>query len=190
MPEQNNDWSLVAQVKEGDERAFDVIMERYKRPVMGFVYRMTGDAVEAEDVAQDVFIRAYQAIRKPGFHQATAQFSSWLFQVARHAALDYQRKKRRHPALSLAVMEDGGNTVASPGKTAREQVADNEVGEFVASAVARLPEDQRTAIILSEYEGFSDVEISDVLKCTQKSVEARLYRARRFLRKVLVRHLG
>lgn len=190
MSEQNNDWSLVAQIKEGDERAFDAIMERYKRPVMGFVYRMIGDAVEAEDVAQDVFLRAYQAIRKPGFHQVTAQFSSWLFQVARHAALDYQRKKRRHPALSLAVMEAGGNTVVSPGKTAREQVADNEVGESIAAAVARLPEDQRTAIILSEYEGFSDVEIGEVLKCTRKSVEARLYRARRFLRKVLVRHLG
>ena len=82
MAEINVDWSLVEQVKAGDDRAFDAMMARYKRPVMNFVYRMIGDAGEAEDLAQDVFVRAYQNIRKPGFHQTTGAFSTWLFQVA------------------------------------------------------------------------------------------------------------
>lgn len=183
-----NDWALVEQIKAGDDRAFDAILERYKRPILNFVYRMTGNASEAEDVAQDVFVRAYQAIGKPGFHQTTAQFSTWLFQVARHAALDALRRRKRHPAESLAAMEDHGESVAGTGRTAHEESAARETGDEIAAAVALLPDDQRAALILSDYEGQSYAEIAAVLNCTEKAVEGRLARARQFLRQRL-RHL-
>ena len=188
MTDKQTDWILVEQVKAGDDRAFDAIMERYKRPVLSFVYRMIGDASEAEDVAQDVFVRAYRNVRKPGFRQTTGKLSTWLFQVASNAALDCLRRRKRHPAESLTVMDDNGESAPGTGKTAHEEFAARETGEQIAAAVAILPEDQRVAIILSEYEDLSYVEIAAVMKCSQKSVEARLYRAKQFLRDRL-RHL-
>ena len=187
--EKDTDWSLVERVKTGDDRGFDALMARYKRPVLGFVFRMIGDAAEAEDVAQDVFVRAYQTIRKPEFHRTTAEFSTWLFQVARNAALDSLRRRKRHPAESLAAMDDNGESVAGGGRTAHEESAAREVGAQIAAAVALLPEDQRTAILLAHYEELSYAEIAGILRCSQKSVEARLYRARQFLRARLARLL-
>ena len=185
----NMDWTLVEQIKAGDERAFDAIMERYKRPILSFVYRMIGDAAEAEDVAQDVFVRAYQSMRKPAFRQTTAEFSTWLFQVAHNAALDCLRRRKRHPAESLAAMEDSGESVAGAGRTAHEESAARETGEQIAAAVALLPDDQRVAFILLEYEDLSYAQIAAVLKCSQKSVEGRVFRARQFLRRRLARLL-
>ncbi len=185
MTEKPTDWSLVEQVKAGDDRAFDAIMDRYKRPIVGFVYRMVGDAVEAEDVAQDVFVRTYQSMRKPAFRQTTAEFSTWLFQVARNAARDCLRRRKRHPSESLSAMEDNGESVAGDGRAAHEEVAAREAGEQIAAAVALLPEDQRTAVVLAEYEGLSYKEIAAVMSCSIKSVEARLYRAKETLRHAL-----
>jgi RNA polymerase sigma-70 factor (ECF subfamily) len=182
-------WTLVERAKAGDARAFDAIMARYRRPVINFVYRMVGNASEAEDVAQDVFVRTYRSIRKPAFRQTNGEFSTWLFQVARNAALDSIRRRKRHPVESLATMDDHGESIADHGRTAYEESAANETGEQIAAAVALLPEDQRTALVLSEYESFSQTEIAAVLKCSLKSVEGRLFRARRFLRQRLRRLL-
>jgi len=182
VSDEQTDWILVERVKAGDDGAFDAIMQRYQRPILDFVYRMIGDAAEAEDLAQDVFVRAYRAIRKAGFRQTTGKFSTWLFQVARNAALDCLRRRKRRPTESLAAMENQGESVAGAGRTAHEESAARETGEQIAAAVALLPEDQRAAIVLSEYEGFSYAGIAAVMKCSQKSVEARLYRARQFLR--------
>jgi len=181
------DWAIVERVKAGDDDAFNLLMGRYRRPVLNFVFRMIGDADEAEDLAQDVFVRAYRHMRKPAFRQTGAAFSTWLFQVARHAALDCLRHRERHPSESLERLEDKGETTPDAGATAAATVAAHELGEQIASAVARLPEEQRMAIILSEYEDLSYAEIAAIMKCSEKSVEARLYRARRFLRKRLVK---
>lgn len=182
MAEINVDWSLVEQVKAGDDRAFDALMLRYKRPVLHFVYRMIGDAGEAEDVAQEVFVRAYRNIRKPGFQQTTGAFSTWLFQVARNAAIDCLRRRKRHPTEPMTTLEEDGENVAVTARTADKVIAVKEVGEQIAAAVAMLPEDQKTAFILSEYQELSYAEIAVIMKCSEKSVESRLYRARQFLR--------
>jgi RNA polymerase sigma-70 factor (ECF subfamily) len=181
-------WALVERVRAGDDGAFEILMARFKRPVMNFVFRLIGDATEAEDVAQDVFVRAYRSMHKPGFRRTTAEFSTWLFAVTRNAALDCLRRRKRRPTTALADMEDGGESLASGQATAAEVVAARETGAAIAAAVALLPEDQRTATILSEYEHLSDADIAAVMRCSAKSVEARLYRARRFLRERL-RHL-
>lgn len=190
MNEPHSDWLLVAQVKAGADQAFDALMARYKQPILNFIFRMIGDATEAEDVAQDVFVRAYRAILKPGFHQTTAAFSTWLFQVARNAALDCLRSRKRHPAESLSALGDRGGAVPVTGLSADVEVAAKETGEQIAAAIALLPEDQRTATILAEYENRSYSEIAAILNCTPKSVEARLYRARQFLRRRLAHLLS
>lgn len=182
MSEPDTDWALVAAVKAGDERAFDALMARYKRPVLSFVYRMLGDMTEAEDVAQSVFAGAYWSLLKPAFRQADAKFSTWLFRVARNAALDSLRHTRRHPAQSLATLDSGGESIAADGRTAREDVAARETGARIAAAVARLPPNQRTALVLAEYEQLSCADIAAIMDCSPKSVEALLYRARQSLR--------
>lgn len=179
------DWALVARVKAGDDGAFTELIGRYQRPILDFVYRMIGDAVEAQDVAQGVFARAYRQIRESRLREGRARFSTWLFQVARHAALDGLRRRRRHPAESLTQLEQQGARVADAGPRADQAAVAHEIGDRIAAAVARLPPDQRAVVVLSEYENLSDAEIADVMHCSVKSVESRLYRAKRSLRQAL-----
>ncbi len=184
-PDPDDDWLLVEQVRAGDDRAFETLMERHRRPVLNLVFRLIGDADEAQDVAQTVFVRAYKTLHDPVFRRTTARFPTWLFQVARNAAIDCLRRRRRHPTEPLAILAEGGESLAARQATAAETAVIRETGAAIAAAVARLPEDQRTAVILSEYERLSDSEIAAVMRCSAKSVEARLYRARRFLREQL-----
>jgi len=182
MPDGTTDWDLVERIKAGDDQAFDLLMGRYKRPVLHFVYRMTHDVSVADDLAQDVFVRVYQNIRKPSFRRTPAAFSSWLFQVTRNATLDYLRWRKRHPSESLAVMDEHGEAIPARTRSAPEEAVAHETREAIAASVALLPEDQRTVLLLAEYEDLPHAEIADVLKCSVKSVEGRLFRARRFLR--------
>ncbi len=186
MSDEGADWRAVEQVRAGDDSAFAKLMERYKRPILNFVFRMVGDTAEAEDVAQDVFVRAYLSILKPEFRRTTGEFSTWLFQVARNAALDCLRRRARRPTQPLDTLEGGGGTLIRTGPTAADKAASHEIGEQIAAAVALLPEDQRTAIVLAEYEDLSTAQIAAIMNCSRKSVESRLYRARQFLRKQLV----
>ena len=169
------DDSLAARIRDGDDVALTELMDRYKRPILNFVYRLLGNAAEADDVAQEVFVRVYQNIRK--FRPDTARFSTWLFQIARNAAIDHLRKRARRQEQPL-------DNVA-PAATASRAVEANEISGRIAAAVAELPEDQRTAFVLAEYHGKSYAEIAEIMSCSEKSVESRLYRSKQFLRKQL-----
>ena len=190
MANEPTDWELVEQIAEGDDRAFDALMEKYSRPVLNFVWRMIGDAGEAEDVAQDVFVRVYRSIKAGRCRPADAKFTTWLFHVARNAALDCLRRRRRHPAELRAVTEDGTDPLAVTRQTAARDATSREEFDEIAAAVGLLPEDQRAALLLAEYEDFSHAEIAAALHCSEKAVESRLYRARQFLRRRLARLLG
>jgi RNA polymerase sigma-70 factor (ECF subfamily) len=169
-----NDQQLAQRLQAGDEAALDDIMQRYKKPVLNFVYRLLGNAADAEDVAQETFARLYQHIAR---YKSREKFSSWLFAIARNAALDKLRYRKRHPTGSL-------DTAPDPGFQSRE-VELNETGQLIAAAIATLPEDQRTAIILAEYHDQSYADIAAVMGCSVKSVESRLYRAKQTLREKL-----
>ena len=174
--DQQSDFDLVRQIQAGEDAAFDELMRRYKRPVVNFAYRMLGSADDADDVAQDVFVRAYHRIGdyKPG----TGKFSTWLFALARNACIDKIRYRKRHPTEPL----DGA---AEMPARATDEIGAREIGEQIAAALDRLPEDQRTAIVLAEYHDQSYAEIAGIMKCSEKSVEARLYRAKQTLRQRL-----
>jgi RNA polymerase sigma-70 factor, ECF subfamily len=171
------DFQVVERIQSGDNDAFDELMRRYKRPVVNFIYRMLGDASEADDVAQEVFVRVYQHI---GEFTPRAKFSTWLFALAHNAALDRSRWRKRHPTESLDSVPE-----AATATSVADQTHINEVGKHIATAVAALPEDQRTAIVLAEYQGMSYAEIAAIMRCSEKSVESRLYRAKQTLRERL-----
>ncbi|HUI07035.1 MAG TPA: RNA polymerase sigma factor [Verrucomicrobiae bacterium] len=174
------DSELICQIQSGATPAFDELMRRYKRPLVNFVYRMLGSAEDAHDVAQEVFVRAYQNLDT---YRCETKFSTWLFALARNAAIDRRRWRKRHPTEPI----ESAPPVAAPVGTA-EDVAAREIGREIAAAVGKLPEDQRVAVVLAEYQGMSYAEIAEVTHCSEKSVESRLYRAKQTLRSRL-RHL-
>lgn len=180
------DLELVERLQRGEDAAFDELMGRYKRPTVNFCYRLLGNADDADDVAQEVFVRLYQRIgdyRPRGKPSQTRrgcrvpQFSTWLFALAHNACIDRLRWRKRHPTEAL-------DTAPEPATVSREAET-REMGAHIAEAVAQLPEDQRTALVLAEYHGMSYAEIAGVMKCSEKSVESRLYRAKQILRQRL-----
>ncbi len=178
------DLEIVVRLQSGDDRAFDELMDRYKRPVVNFVYRMLNDAGDADDVAQEVFVRVYRSIKR--FRaDGRYRFSTWLFQIARNQAIDVLRKRKRRPLEMRAFHEEDGDEPVSPGRSADREAHVKEVGEAVARAVSVLPEKQKTVLILSEYHDHSHAEIASIMECSVKSVESRLARAREALRRRL-----
>ena len=177
---EQSDSEIIRQIQSGDTDAFDELMRRYKRLVVNFVYRVLGSAADADDVAQEVFVRVY---RNLDIYRPETKFSTWLFALARNAAIDHLRWRKRHPTESIAVSPQ----LAAVSGTA-DEVSAREIGGQIATAVAKLPEDQRTALVLAEYHGLSYAEIAAVMRCSEKSVESRLYRAKQTLRGLL-RHL-
>jgi len=171
------DAGLVAQVRQGNEAAFEVLLARYQRAVFQFAWRLLGNAADAEDVAQETFVRAYRHL---GDYDPRHKFSTWLFTLARNGAIDRLRWRQRHPAEAL--LADA--PLAAPS-TVSGEVANRELAEAIAAAVRSLPEDQRTALVLAEYEGLPQAEIGGVMHCSAKAVESRLYRARQSLRSKL-----
>jgi RNA polymerase sigma-70 factor (ECF subfamily) len=165
------DSELAERLQRGEDAAFDELLARFKRPVLNFAYRLLNDAADADDIAQEVFVRVYQRI---GSYRPSHKFSTWLFALAHHACIDRLRWRKRHPTEPL----DAAPEPATTGQY-------DDIGEHIAAAVAELPADQRTAVVLAEYHGMSYAKIAGVMKCSEKSVESRLYRAKQTLRQRL-----
>lgn len=174
------DEAVVQRAMASDEMAFAALVERYARPILNFIARMTGDPDAAADVAQVVFLRAWSHRRS--YRPTGSPFTTWLFQIARNAAIDHLRQSARRPTESL---ESIGHEVATPLPSPAEASLHAELGQAIATAVARLPEDQRAAFVLAEYHGTSLRDIAAILDCSEKAAENRLYRARLFLREEL-----
>ena len=164
----------MEQLRSGDETALAELMRQYRHPIVNFCYRLLGNASDADDVAQETFVRCYQARQRlrPG-----AKLSTWLFTIARNLCLDRLRYRKRHPTEPL---ESAPEPV-----TISDEIGNREISSAIATAVAQLPEDQRTVVVLAEYHGQSYAEIAAIMHCSSKSVEARLYRAKQTLREQL-----
>ena len=189
---------FLQRLQDGTEAAWSELLVRWRKPVLNFIFRLTGDAALADDVAQEVFVRASRKIgefklnSRPQFGrhnsavvvQPDAAFSAWLFQIARNAALDALRHRRRHPADALEE-QPAASLIADSAPCPARAAELRDIGAEIAAAVLELPEDQRTALILAEYHDFAVAEIAAVMGTNAKSVEARLYRARQTLRQKL-----
>lgn len=177
----------------GHDAALDNLMERHGQRLFAYLLRQLPES-EAEDCAQETFVRIYlnRAKFRPG-----AKFSTWLYTIATNLARDCQRRKTRHPQISMEVAGDregGGRTLretmADGAATPAEALMAGERSAQVRQAVQALPEELREALLLYEYENLAQAEIAQILHCTPKAVETRIYRARNLLRQSLAALLG
>lgn len=179
-----NDFELMQAVAKGDEEAFRQLVERHQHLVYGTILRMLGDATEAEDVAQRVFLRVYQAAPR---YQPTAQFRTWLLTILRHLVFNECRRRSRvklDPLLSVGE-EEGGH--AQDWRDERQVAPDEEAlrherENMIADALAELPTAQRLAVMLKAYQDLSYEEIAQILKTTVPATKSLLFRAREALR--------
>lgn len=181
-----NDEELMCRLREGADDALAPLMRRWETPVKRFIFRLIGNTAEAEDLAQEVFVRVYT---RRGTYRAGAKFSSWIFSIAANQAKNRLRWWRRRPELSLNAWIEAGGDMAdeSPtGAPASTEAAHHEQIAAVRVAVTALPIDLRTTLVLFAYEDQSMAEIAVALGCTPKAVENRLYRARQQLKRALL----
>lgn len=176
----SEDSELMQKVQDGDEAALGVLMERWELPAKAVVGRIVLNAREAEELAQEAFVRVWQQRKK---FRAGAEFRPWFFAIAVNLARNRLRWWRRRPEVALEEWTEGVSDYAD-GVSAAER---RERATAVQVAVAALPVELREALVLAEYEQMSHAEISVALGCTAKAVESRLYRARKKLRDQLAR---
>lgn len=186
------DADLMLRVKRGDMRAFTELVEKYKQPVINIIYRTLRDATEAEDLAQNVFVQVHKSAHR---YKVSAKFSTWLFTIARNLCLNEIRRRSRHPAQSLdETFDDDESHPIRQVEDARilsapENILQSELQEKISSALARLPENQRTAILLCQQEELSYEEIAEVLGCSLSATKSLIHRAREALKEQLKPYL-
>jgi RNA polymerase sigma-70 factor (ECF subfamily) len=174
----------MARLVAGHDAALNDLMERHASKLFHYLFRSLQDESDAADLAQETFVRVYQSRAK---FDARQKFSTWLYAIASNLVRDRFRWRSRHREVSLDTENEGtGNdfheTLSGHGPSPSESVQAGERAAAVRRAVAALPEELRLPLILAEYEGRSQAEIGEILGCSVKAVETRIYRARQRLR--------
>jgi RNA polymerase sigma-70 factor (ECF subfamily) len=176
----------------GQDAALNTLMERHSERLFHYLIRLVQNEGDAEELAQESFVRVYQHRARFDTKQ---KFSTWLYAIASNLARDRFRWRARHPQVSLdAESESSGaplSDVLPANKPSPSQSMEaNERADAVRAAVAALPEDLRLPLVLAEYEGRAQAEIAQILDCSVKAVEMRIYRARQQLREQLQSFFG
>ncbi len=177
--DQERAW--IAQALQGDRMAFGHLVQAYERPVYNLTYRMLGDSAEAEDAAQETFLRAYD---KLATFQPERKFVNWLLSIASHYCIDRLRRRGRAPQLSL----DGPlppQWLVSNAPRPDQAVSQTQQREQVHQALDTLPADYRAAVVLRYWYAMSYEEIAETMRTTESAIKSRLHRARRMMARQL-----
>lgn len=185
-----DDRELVALALEGDESAFSELLERFRRPVFSLIYRMIGDREQAEDLAQESFVKAFNNLDS---YNPTYRFSSWLFKIANNHAIDHLRRARLSTvsihgsphAASTEREEETRIVLESHGESPEQEMLALELGSEIEAAIAQLRPDYRTAVILRHIENRPYEEIAEIMEVPIGTVKTFLHRARAELREML-----
>jgi RNA polymerase sigma-70 factor, ECF subfamily len=176
------DVELMLRVKDGDGASFGVLLEKHRSSVVHFLYRMMQNSAEAEELAQEVFLRVY---RSRATYEPTAKFTTWLFRIATHLALNALRD-HKHERLQERLDDDSSDKPARQVSDARPSVEERMVYQArldeVRQAIAALPEKQRAAVLMHKYEEMEYSQIAKVLNCSESAVKSLLFRAYETLR--------
>lgn len=177
------DQRLVTRLRAGDEDAFREFVDRYKDRLLTVVARVAGSAVDAEDLAQESFIKAFGAIDRFAGNSA---LYTWLYRIGVNTARDWLAARRRRPAVSLDAFQPGTVDPVAPNQSPLEGMEREELVARVRAAMERLPEPFRSTLELREQGGHSYEEVAEILGVSIGTVESRLFRARTRLRDLLL----
>ena len=174
--------AVIRRVQNGDVNAFETLVSAYEKNVYNLALRMMGNAQDAEDMAQEAFLKAYNSL--PSF-RGDSKFSVWLYRIVSNVCLDQLRKKSKRPTVSLSMEdEDGEETQLDLPDTAQspeEMLEKKLTREAVRRGLAQLPEDARQILLLREIQGLSYEEIGETLGLEPGTVKSRIFRARKRL---------
>jgi RNA polymerase sigma-70 factor (ECF subfamily) len=183
-----SDAEMMLRVKTGDESAFTYLVQKYRRQMVGFMYRMCHNPATAEELAQEVFLRVYRSRES---YEASAKFNTWLYRIATNLAVNHARDTRHErPENTLRLDEPDHETGSTPdladgSLTAEEQILHLERMAVVRQRVQGLPERQRMAVIMHKYQQMDYREIADVMKLSESATKSLLFRAYETLREQL-----
>jgi RNA polymerase sigma-70 factor (ECF subfamily) len=183
-----SDVQLMLDVKAGDEQSFALLLQRYRTPLVNFLYRMVRAREEAEDLAQEVFLRVYRA-RKD--YVPSAKFTTWLFRIATNLALNslrdnrYQRMEVSLDAPVTVDAEDGDEKamdIAEKHPNIEQHLVEEARRKMIRRAIDKLPEKQRAAVLLHKYQELDYGDIAKILECSESALKSLLFRAYETLR--------
>ncbi|HTV64308.1 MAG TPA: sigma-70 family RNA polymerase sigma factor [Bryocella sp.] len=187
-----SDAEVMLRVAAGDDTAFDYLVEKFRRPMISFMYRMTHNQAVAEELAQEVFLRVYRSRQS---YAASAKFTTWLYRIATNLAVNYARDtKHERPENTVNIDEpdeDTGMTVDVPdaGLNAEQTILRRERLAAIRHQVEALPERQRMAVLMHKYQGMDYKQIAAVLKLSESATKSLLFRAYETLRETLKQYL-
>jgi len=176
-----SDADLMLRVRDGDEESFTYLLTKHRDPVVNYLYRMVQNAAVAEELAQEVFLRVYRAREH---YVASARFTTWLYRIATHVALNSLRDGRheRNVAPLDDLVNDRVRELRDPEPTVEDHMLADARGWEIRRAVHALPEKQRAAVILHKYQDMEYKEIARTLRCSESAVKSLLFRAYETLR--------
>jgi RNA polymerase sigma-70 factor, ECF subfamily len=183
-----SDADIMLRVKAGDDSAFDYLVQKYRRPMINFMFRMAHNSAAAEDLAQEVFLRVYRSRQN---YEASAKFTTWLYRIATNLAVNHARDTRHdrpENTVSLDEPDDqSGHTLDLPDKTpgAEETIVRRERVAAIRQRVQALPERQRIAVVMHKYQQMEYRQIAEVLKLSESATKSLLFRAYETLREQL-----
>jgi RNA polymerase sigma-70 factor, ECF subfamily len=186
--ESYTDAEVMLRVKAGDQSAFDYLVQKYRRPLVSFMYRMARNTAAAEDLAQEVFLRVYRSRQT---YEASAKFTTWLYRIATNLAVNHARDTRHErPEVTVSLDEPDEETgttldVADSTITAEEALVRRERMLAIRGKVEALPERQKLAVIMHKYQQMDYKQIADVLKLSESATKSLLFRAYETLREQL-----
>jgi RNA polymerase sigma-70 factor (ECF subfamily) len=181
----DQDAQDMLRLANGDEAALNALMDRHAQKLFHYLVRSLQDADDAADLAQETFVRVYQ---NRGRYNSRQKFSTWLYAIASNLVRDRYRWRSRHPQVSLDNQDEPGQlreTLKASETTPDERLLTKERSDAVRQAVDALPEELRQPLILAVYQELPQSEIAEILECSVKAVETRIYRARQQLRVML-----
>jgi len=182
------DKKLVTKAKQGDRRAFGKLVKKYQNKVLYLAYDMTGSYVDAQDVAQNVFMQAFQNI---AFFRDDASFSTWIYKITTNAAIDFQRSKKRrrnifvHKSSEPDQKNQSLENIEDPYQSLEQKIEHSDLKDFIARMVEELSPQQKAAFVLKYFHDKSTVEIAKIIDCDPVTVRGHILRATLKLRKKL-----
>ncbi len=179
-----SDVQLMLDVKAGDEASFGILLQKYRSPLVNFLFRMVRDRATAEDLAQEVFLRVYKARAQ---YSPSAKFTTWLFRIATNLALNSVRDNRHRQmdvSIDAPIEEDEAPPLQLPSREMRidEHMMERDRSEFIRQKISALPEKQRVAVLLHKYEEMDYADIAKILECSESALKSLLFRAYETLR--------